>query len=92
MCKTTLDGRKVLEIDTPKEINSYVKQNQFKPTETAIAPNGDIYIADGYGLDFIIQYDYKGNYIRHFGGKGNKINFDCCHGITIDNRSNKETY
>ena len=26
VCKTTLDGRKVLEIDTPKEINSYVKK------------------------------------------------------------------
>ena len=92
VCKTTLDGKKVLEIDTPKEIDSYVKKNQFKPTETAIAPNGDIYIADGYGLDFIIQYDSKGNYIHHFGGKGNKeINFDCCHGITIDNRDKKET-
>ena len=55
VCKTTLDGNKVLEINTPKEIDSYVKKNQFKPTETAIAPNGDIYVADGYGLDFILS-------------------------------------
>ena len=61
------------------EISDYKSEDQFKPTETAIAPNGDIYVADGYGLDFIIQYDKSGNYIRHFGGKGNKDdNFDCC--------------
>ena len=35
----------------------------------SLLPNGDIYVADGYGKDFVIQYDYKGNYIRHFGGQ-----------------------
>ena len=87
VCKTTLKGRKLFEINTPREISDYKSEDQFKPTETAIAPNGDIYVADGYGLDFIIQYDKSGNYIRHFGGKGNKDdNFDCCHGIVFDSR------
>ena len=87
VCKTTLKGKKLLEINTPKEISDYKSEDQFKPTETAIAPNGDIYVADGYGLDFIIQYDKSGNYIRHFGGKGNKDDhFDCCHGIIFDSR------
>jgi peptidylamidoglycolate lyase len=87
VCKTTLDGKKLLEFTTPKEIAEYKDPSQFKPTETAIAPNGDIYIADGYGLDFIIQYDSKGNYIRHFGGKGDGDGqFNCCHGITLDTR------
>ena len=90
VCKTTLDGKKLLEFFTPKEIREYKNASQFKPTETAIAPNGDIYIADGYGLDFIIQYDSKGNYIRHFGGKGDREDqFDCCHGITLDTRKGK---
>ncbi len=92
VCKTSLDGKKILEFKTPKEIEAYQREDQFKPTETAIAPNGDIYIADGYGLDFIIQYDYKGNYIRHFGGKGiEKQHFDCCHGITLDSRDNNNS-
>jgi hypothetical protein len=87
VCKTTLKGRKLFEINTPREISDYKSEDQFKPTETAIAPNGDIYVADGYGLDFIIQYDKSGNYIRHFGGKGNKDDhFDCCHGIVFDSR------
>ena len=87
VCKTTLKGRKLFEINAPREISDYKSEDQFKPTETAIAPNGDIYVADGYGLDFIIQYDKSGNYIRHFGGKGNKDdNFNCCHGIVFDSR------
>ena len=92
VCKTTLDGKKILEINFPKEISDYKSERQFKPTETAIAPNGDIYVADGYGLDFIIHYDSKGNYIRHFGGKGKEEDhFDCCHGITLDTRDNKKS-
>ena len=92
VCKTTLKGTKILEIKTPKEISDYKSEDQFKPTETTIAPNGDIYVADGYGLDFIIQYDKKGNYIRHFGGKGNKDeNFNCCHGIVFDSRDKNES-
>lgn len=60
------------------------------PTATAIAPNGDIYVADGYGLDYIMQYDTKGNFIRYWGGKGEaKNNLDCCHGVTLDTRDKK---
>ena len=72
---------------TPPEITDYKKPKEFKPTETTVAPNGDIYIADGYGKDFIIQYDAQGNYIRHFGGRG-KLDeqFNCAHGITFDHR------
>ena len=91
VCKTTLRGKKILELNFPKEISNYTNANLFKPTETAVAPNGDIYVADGYGLDYIIQYDYKGNYIRHFGGRGNENNnFECCHGITIDSRGKSD--
>ena len=91
VCKTTLSGKKILEFSAPAEVADYKEVGQFKPTETAIAPNGDIYIADGYGLDFIMQYDSKGNYIRHFGGKGEGENqFNCCHGITLDTRGGQE--
>lgn len=87
LCKTTLKGEIVLEINVPSEIPDYKTPSQFKPTETAISPNGDIYVCDGYGLDYIIQYDQFGNYIRHFGGHGNGDQlFDCCHGIAIDKR------
>jgi hypothetical protein len=87
MIKTTIDGRVLMTLDYPKETGEYTKPEEYIPTETAIAANGDIYVADGYGKDFVIQYDYKGNYIRHFGGRGDKEeNLLNAHGITIDSR------
>ena len=86
--KTTLDGRVLLTLDYPKETGQYAKAEEYVPTETAIAANGDIYVADGYGKDFIIQYDYKGNYIRHFGGRGDGDKYlKNAHGVCIDNRN-----
>jgi len=85
--KTTIDGRELLVIDYPKETGQYTKASEFVPTETAIAPNGDIYIADGYGKDFIIQYDSTGRYINHFGGKGSEAkHLSNAHGICVDLR------
>ncbi len=87
VCKTTMDGRILLTLTRPREVAGYNSDYQFKPTETAIGPNGDIYVADGYGQNFIIQYTSSGEYIRHFGGTGETdAEFNCCHGITLDNR------
>jgi len=85
--KTTIDGRVLLVLDYPKETGEYTKAEEYVPTETAIAANGDIYVADGYGKDFIVQYDALGRYIRHFGGRGtgdkHLLN---AHGVCIDAR------
>jgi len=85
--KTTMQGKILLTLDYPKETGQYTKEEEYIPTETAIAPNGDIYVADGYGKDYIIQYDQKGKYIRHFGGRGEGEKFlHNAHGICIDQR------
>lgn len=85
--KTTIQGKVLMVLDYPKETGQYTKADEYIPTETAIAANGDIYVADGYGKDFIIQYDYKGNYIRHFGGRGDGDQYLLnAHGICIDYR------
>ena len=87
VCKTDLKGNILITYNAPPEIPDYETPDQFKPTETTIAPNGDLYIADGYGKDFIIQYDSQGNYVRYFGGRGKADDqFDCAHGITFDHR------
>src|SRR3712207_232687 len=56
----------------PRETGQYAKAEEYVPTETAIAPNGDIYVADGYGKDFIIRYDAAGRYLGYFGGRGSE--------------------
>ena len=85
--KTTLNGRVLLTLDYPKETGEYTKADEYVPTETTIAPNGDIYVADGYGKDFIIHYNSKGEYIRHWGGRGaEEKHLKNAHGICYDKR------
>lgn len=89
--KATLDGEELMILGYPTEIGAYQSPEDYKPTETAIAPNGDIYVTDGYGLQFVIQYNAKGQYIRHWGGRGDGPEyFDCVHGIAIDSRGLSE--
>ena len=85
--KTTLDGRVLMTLDYPKETGEYTEAEEYIPTETAISPTGDIYVADGYGKDFIIQYNSKGEYIRHWGGRGTEDkHLKNAHGVCYDNR------
>ena len=85
--KTTLEGELLMTIDCPLDAGIYGKSEEFVPTETAIAPNGDIYVADGYGKDYISVFDGKGQFKSYFGGKGDGDgHFDCAHGITLDTR------
>ena len=88
--KTTLDGKVIWEKGVPLEANVYGKDGKekpFIPTNVAFSPNGDFYITDVYGSDWIHQYDLKGNYLRTFGGKGKEpgkvLN---AHGIWVDDR------
>ncbi|MEZ5044616.1 MAG: 6-bladed beta-propeller [Saprospiraceae bacterium] len=85
--KTTIDGKILLTIDHPSTVGAYEEKNNFRPTETAIGPNGDIYVADGYGSQWILQYNSKGEFIRKFGGSGNgDSQFATAHGVCIDDR------
>ncbi|MBY5956740.1 6-bladed beta-propeller [Membranicola marinus] len=86
--KTDLTGKVLMKLDYPRESGVYDYPGQYKPTETAIDPaSGDIYVADGYGLNYITKYNAKGEYMSHFGGAGDSDDtFRCCHGIVIDTR------
>jgi hypothetical protein len=86
--KSTLDGTIIMELNHPVKVGSYAENMPYRPTETAIAPNGDIYVADGYGSQFILHYDSKGNFIKKFGGDSflQEDKFKQVHGVAIDNR------
>ena len=84
----TLDGRVVLEIPASAIPDQYKKPEAqaINLTGIVVAPGGDIYVSDGYGLDFIHRFDKTGRYLSSFGGKGAPWNFDQCHKIAIDTR------
>ena len=85
--KITIDGQILLTINYPAETGKYNKAEEFVPTETTVLDNGDFYIADGYGAQYIMHYDEQGKLKNIFGGRGEgKENLDNAHGIVIDKR------
>lgn len=91
--KATLDGKIVLELPHPAKVEAYKPTDLYNPTETAVAPNGDIYVADGYGSQFILCFSKDGQFISKFGGKStqptNPGRFMQAHGIALDARGEK---
>ena len=85
--KTTLDGRVLLTLGRPGAAAGYAERDPFRPTETAIGPDGSIYVADGYGSQWILQYTPAGEFVRRFGGQGDgDAQFQTAHGVTLDAR------
>jgi hypothetical protein len=81
--KLDRNGREIMTLGWPKESGHYEAENKFCPTETAINPtNGDIYVADGYGSNFLTHYNAKGEIKGSYRHEG----FNCIHGVAIDNR------
>jgi len=56
-----------------------------KPTTVAVAPNGDFYVADGYGNARIVKFSKAGKFLKAWGEKGDQPGqFDTPHGIAVD--------
>jgi hypothetical protein len=94
--KATLDGEEVFSLGYPTQSEPYSKPGpdgkplKYSPTNLAVSPNGDIYVADGYGSSYVIQYNKKGEYIRTFGGPGSEPGkLLCPHGIIVDERTSE---
>jgi outer membrane protein assembly factor BamB len=73
--KTTLNGEEVLTIGYPVESPAYSpnpdgSRKKYSPTNLAVTPDGNIYVADGYGSSYVNVYTAEGKYIKMFGGQG----------------------
>jgi len=66
--KTTLDGEILMTLSCPMESGLYKSPNEFKPSKTMHLPNGDFFVIDGYGKDYIHRFNAKGKYLSSFGG------------------------
>lgn len=87
--KCTTSGRTVQTFTYPADSGKYTDKTNFRPTETAVVPNGDVYIADGYGEDWVTHYGPDGKVKNIFGGKTATNNpgvLNNAHGVTFDTR------
>lgn len=90
--KATINGEILQTWKYPVESGKYTDPKRFIPTETTMTKDGEIYVADGYGMQFITHYDAQGKIKNIFGGRGTEEkHLDNAHGITIDYRTNPET-
>jgi len=81
--KTTLSGEEVMTVNFPVETGFYTGMEQYKPTDVAIARNGDFFVCDGYGQFWEVKYDQPGKMQKAFGGPET---MNTPHGACVDNR------
>jgi hypothetical protein len=87
--KMKTDGTVVSKITAPAEAG-FKAPNEWRITAAVPAPDGSIFIANGYGDSRIFRFDRSGNYLASYGGKGTAEGmFDCSHGLAVDTRYNQ---
>jgi len=88
--KMTLDGEIVWnkgreELDEASD--KLGEQVVFRPTNASFRPDGGYYLGDGYGSNWIFEYDKNDRFVRVIGGKGEADGqFQTPHGQWLDDR------
>ncbi len=60
------------------------------PADIAFAPNGDVYVADGYGNSRVVQFSKVGKFLRAWGKRGKGPgDFNLPHAIFYDAKTNQ---
>lgn len=85
LVKMSLDGEEVFAI--PNKATGDVKGGFKGLTAADIAPDGSIFVAIGYGSNYLHKFDAEGHLIKTFGGKGTgEGQCNTAHGLAIDHR------
>jgi hypothetical protein len=80
-----LEGRVHRRIGLPAESGKYEDPGRYRPTSVALAPDGRLFVADGYGLSWIHRFSSEGVYEASFGGPGDRPeNLRTPHGLWMD--------
>jgi DNA-binding beta-propeller fold protein YncE len=85
--KLSPDGKVLMTLGTPGEAGADEKHFNA-PSDVAIAPNGDIFVADGHGDKTnarIVKFDKDGKFIKAWGKEGTAPGeFNVPHGLAFD--------
>ena len=93
--KTTLAGELVWRRGYPREDAAYgAAPIKYVPTNIAFAPNGEYFVADGYGSSHVLRYAADGRFLNEVGrpgtGPGNAESalgeFRIPHSLWVDDR------
>ena len=85
--KLKLNGEQLWAIHYPTEAGIYKDAKGFNPCAVTVGPDGSIFIADGYGANYVLKFDKDRKFVKAFGGPGEaEGKFKTCHGIALDTR------
>src|SRR6266516_721627 len=88
--KLRLNGELVWKIQCPQEAGIYKDEKGFNPCAVTVAPDGSLFVADGYGSNYVLKFDKDRKFVKAFGGPGEaEGKFKTCHGIGLDTRPGK---
>ncbi|MCI0537575.1 MAG: hypothetical protein L0Z50_20365 [Verrucomicrobiales bacterium] len=88
--KLKLTGETEWTMTYPQDAGIYKDAKGFNPCAVTVAPDGSLFVADGYGSDYVVKFDKDRRFMKAFGGKGNEEGkFQTCHGIALDPRQGK---
>jgi len=88
--KLTLEGKTEWSIHAPMESGLFKEEKGFNPCAVTVGPDGSIFIADGYGSNYVLKFDKNRKFVKAFGGPGEaEGKFKTCHGIGCDTRLKK---
>ena len=84
--KCTLDGKVLMTLGIPGEPKPYMSGEPFhRCTHTALSPQGDLYVSDGYGNARIHKYTPDGKLLMSWGEPGTDPGqFNVPHNICCD--------
>jgi hypothetical protein len=82
--KLNPDWKEVLRLGT-KGVAGTGPANFNLPTDVGFAPNGDVYVSDGYGSARVVKYTREGKYLLQFGHRGTGDGeFGLPHNLVVD--------
>ncbi len=87
--KMSLTGEKIGEWHLPPNTGKYAKESDYRPSWTLHRADGEFYVLDGYGKDYILHYAADGSFKRLRGGPEGGIVHWGPHGGMIDTASDQ---
>jgi DNA-binding beta-propeller fold protein YncE len=88
--KLDLDGQEQWSIEYPQESGLFKEAKGFNPCAVTVGPDGSIFVADGYGSNYVLKFDKNRKFVKAFGGPGEEEGkFKTCHGIALDTRQGR---
>ena len=84
--KFSPDGQVLQTIGTPG-VAGADETHLYMPTDMAIAPDGDVFVSDGYGNNRVVHFDASGKFVRSWGQLGvGREDLSLPHAIAMDSK------